>query len=288
MEIIITDDCSNDNTLEIIKKFQNKDNRIKLYVNEKNLGFKKNFEKAISLCNGDYICLADQDDIWKLNKVEKFIKNITTNILIYSDAILINKNSKNLNKLLIGEKNFLVKGKCNKVFLLDNCVSGNTLMFKKELVKHILPIPESISYHDIWIAFIASTIGTITYTEEPMTFYRRYNEQITATKKTEYKSFLKRFKYKETSNINFAKNSLRQNKEFLKLSFLDDDVRYLIILLNDHYINFKKGFFNIKLYKFLKENKDEIFATKQPRKHNRYVIKTSMKLKLHKLIFFSI
>ena len=63
-ELIICDDRSKDSTVEIIKDYCIKDSRIKLYVNEKNLGFKKNFEKAISLCKGEYIALSDQDDIY--------------------------------------------------------------------------------------------------------------------------------------------------------------------------------------------------------------------------------
>ena len=66
-EIIICDDCSKDHTPEIIQSFQNqyKDINIKLYINEKNVGYRDNFKKAISLCSGDYIFISDQDDIWK-------------------------------------------------------------------------------------------------------------------------------------------------------------------------------------------------------------------------------
>lgn len=57
-------------------------------------------------------------------------------------------------------------------------MSGNTLMFKKELVEYILAIPDDISFHDIWIAFVSSTYGSITFTDEAMTYYRRYSEQV--------------------------------------------------------------------------------------------------------------
>ena len=63
-ELIICDDCSKDSTVEIIKRYKDKDKRITLVENEKNLGFKKNFEKAISYCKGDFIAFCDQDDIW--------------------------------------------------------------------------------------------------------------------------------------------------------------------------------------------------------------------------------
>ena len=50
-ELVICDDCSKDSTINIIKEFEEKDNRIKLVINEENLGFVKNFEKDVKLCN---------------------------------------------------------------------------------------------------------------------------------------------------------------------------------------------------------------------------------------------
>lgn len=51
-ELIICDDCSKDKTSEILNKYEQKDSRIKVFINKQTLGFKKNFEKAISLCRG--------------------------------------------------------------------------------------------------------------------------------------------------------------------------------------------------------------------------------------------
>ena len=73
-EIIICDDCSTDDTLEILQKIIEQNNSvITIFRNEVNLRSNKNFEKALSLCTGDYIFFSDQDDIWKKNKVQKFI-----------------------------------------------------------------------------------------------------------------------------------------------------------------------------------------------------------------------
>ena len=79
-EIIIVDDCSTDNTVDIVENFilRNEEKRIHLLVNKKNLGYTKNFYKAISMTHGDYIFLSDQDDIWKTNKVERMIDVMRT------------------------------------------------------------------------------------------------------------------------------------------------------------------------------------------------------------------
>ncbi len=71
-EIVVTDDCSTDDTVAIIQEFVNEypECKVRLYENETNLGYKANFKKAISLCEGDMIFLSDQDDVWKPEKVE--------------------------------------------------------------------------------------------------------------------------------------------------------------------------------------------------------------------------
>ena len=97
LEIIICDDKSTDNTIDIIHNI--KDKRIKLYQNNIQLGVVKNFEKAISLCNGEYIALSDQDDVWVEKKLEKQLnqyiiereKRPTGPLLLYHDLILVDK-----------------------------------------------------------------------------------------------------------------------------------------------------------------------------------------------------
>src|ERR1700689_462412 len=62
-ELIIVDDCSKDKTVEIAKSYAQKDSRIKVYVNEKNLGDYPNRNKAASYANGKYLKYVDSDDI---------------------------------------------------------------------------------------------------------------------------------------------------------------------------------------------------------------------------------
>jgi len=287
IELIIVDDGSKDSTLNIINDYMKKDRRIKLFQNEKNLGFIKNFEKAISLCSGDYIALADQDDIWKNNKLEVFVENIGNNLLIYSDSIIINEYSKNIGREFIRHKKNLVKGKCNKAFLFNNCVSGNTLMFKQELTKDILPIPEQVSFHDEWIAFVASTIGTITYTNESYTYYRRYAEQITSNAKRNYISIYDRFKKKEELYLTNAKKYISYYNILKSVRGIDSDMKVILDTVIEHYSNYEKGYFNFKMYKCLKKYKNEIFAMNKEHQRERYLIKYSAKNKLKKLLLYT-
>src|SRR5688572_21636686 len=72
-ELIICDDRSNDQTPDIIRDFAATAKfPVRLHINEMTLRSSPNFQKTISLCTGDIIALADQDDLWKPNKLERF------------------------------------------------------------------------------------------------------------------------------------------------------------------------------------------------------------------------
>jgi glycosyltransferase involved in cell wall biosynthesis len=81
-ELIITDDCSTDNTLAVARDFEKKDRRIKVYLNEKNLGDYPNRNKAASYAIGRYIMFVDSDDIIFADGIE----NTVSLMLQYPDA----------------------------------------------------------------------------------------------------------------------------------------------------------------------------------------------------------
>ena len=177
IEIIIIDDFSSDQTIEILKVYSDKFPFIKLYQNEVNLGYIKNFEKAISLCIGDFIALADQDDIWKLDKIEFMLQHIGTNILLYHDSAFIDENGKSMDKKLSDIVNFY-DGNSPDAFLFFNCVSSHALLFNKVLKNHLFPFPQS-NLHDAWIAYVALNIGSISYLKNCLVSYRNHTTNST-------------------------------------------------------------------------------------------------------------
>jgi glycosyltransferase involved in cell wall biosynthesis len=76
-ELIIVDDFSTDNTVEIVKSYQKKDTRIQVYVNEKNLGDYPNRNRAVSHAKGDYIMFVDSDDKLYPQTISKILKDIS-------------------------------------------------------------------------------------------------------------------------------------------------------------------------------------------------------------------
>lgn len=189
IEIIIVDDCSNDKTKEIIKGFS--DDRITLIENDQNVGCTLSFEKAIKHCNGAYIALCDQDDIWNRNKIEILLKEINGYSLIYSNCSFIdgqgNKTTRPgsfVNKLHGKDSSF---EKIELLTLFNSFVLGCSIMFERTLMKRILPIYDNGSNHDKWIVFQASLLNGIKYINEELFSYRIHGENLSFKKRTRNK-----------------------------------------------------------------------------------------------------
>lgn len=168
IELIICDDMSTDNTVQIVEEYMKIYDCIKLYKNKTNLGFVKNFEKAIEFSSGDFIALADQDDIWDINKLEIYIdeiikieKNyINLPIMVHSDLTTVSSNGEIINDSYFKFRNYTFSNKRSIGTMLGPCgVMGNTILFNKELKNYILPFPEMLAFHDYWIALVNELFG---------------------------------------------------------------------------------------------------------------------------------
>lgn len=199
-ELIIIDDCSNDNTFSLLKKYTNSDDRISLSQNKVNLGFKKNFEKAISLCKGDYIALSDQDDIWSCDHLQYLFDNIGDKSLVCSNANLINNDGVSLNismrEILRIEFTPTDDLRIFKHLLYENFAQGATMLFKKDLLETAFPIPDTIIFHDHWLALIAAANEGIRLLDKSTLNYRQHELNVTENRKW---SFLRSF-HKDKSN----------------------------------------------------------------------------------------
>lgn len=182
IEIIISDDGSTDNTEEIITKYTEKYTFIKFIKNERNLGYTKNFERAISLCSGDYIALSDQDDIWEENKLEVLLENIGDNLLIATTYLNIDENDIPLPITLPPVYDYqLNNGKYDYVntLLFRNFIYGCTSLISKELKDKALPFPQKIT-HDWWLAYIAAKENKLKYLiDKPLVKYRIHANNVT-------------------------------------------------------------------------------------------------------------
>ena len=175
-ELVISDDGSTDDTLQIIDSF--KDSRIKVFYGPKK-GFVKNFENAISKCTGDYIFLSDQDDVWFSNKVLTVAKELKDHILVCHNAAIVYGTSfsnENVQQIRGRRQSFLGT-------LLKNSYIGCCIAFRKELVPFIAPFPEKLDSHDWWIGVIANKVKGSYFLETPLIYYRIHDQNSLGFKK---------------------------------------------------------------------------------------------------------
>ena len=154
-EIIISDDSSCDNTINLIKSYN--DPRIKLFEGNVFRNPIFNFENAIKKSSGDFIFLSDQDDIWIDNKVSIMLNELKHSDLVISDAYIVDAKDQ------IISNSFFKTNKSRIGFisnLINNSYLGCTMAFKSDLKQIILPFPKlkSISFVPHFPHFISNRI----------------------------------------------------------------------------------------------------------------------------------
>lgn len=197
LEIVIVDDVSKDSTWEILTSYQQKHQNIRLYRNEQNLGYIRNFELALQKTTGELIAISDQDDIWELNKLELAYNALGDAILVYHDSALIDQEARPLHKKISDIAN-MYEGDDFRALLFHNCVSGHSMLFRRALLQHIFPFPANM-YYDWWIALIALMQDKIHYIPQCLVQYRQHQSNVTniqGSKEDELKKKLRKFKQK--------------------------------------------------------------------------------------------
>lgn len=179
-EIIVSDDGSTDGTLTILKEYQNKDNRIRV-IEGPRAGIKKNVEHALQQCLGEIIFLADQDDIWKHNKVTRVLEVMDKEkcTLVVHDAQVFQENPEQITM----ESFFAFRNAGAGVLknIIKNSYIGCCMAFRREVLERVVPIPSTIEMHDQWIGILSDFYcGKSVFLQEPLLFYRRHEENSSA------------------------------------------------------------------------------------------------------------
>ncbi|WP_455620673.1 glycosyltransferase family 2 protein [Parabacteroides sp.] len=184
-EIVVCDDCSTDDTREIISSYVRNFPRVKwvFVCNEYRKGVRLNFEQAIRLASGKYIATCDQDDIWKENKLAVLLDRIerTGCALVHSDAELIDSKGHMMNPSASLYYNLGWERNLSDYILGENNVIGCTLMFRSELKKFLFPFPAYYYYHDQWLAIWAYHNGGISFVDEKLVGYRQHTDNVVAS-----------------------------------------------------------------------------------------------------------
>lgn len=250
IEIICCDDKSTDGTLAELKKFNDQyPGLFKIIENEVNLGYIKNFEKCLSLCSGEWIAIADHDDIWKSDKIEVLQKSIGDAFMIYSDSVLIDENGEETGKKIsdifrLHDKPF------PQAFAFYDFIWGHTTLIKKQLLYYALPVPRNMPY-DSWLAYTAASVSQIRYVDQPLTKWRQHAGSFSTVmfESNEKRRKGKNWKYDEFLEKKQRIHLLLQNK-YGNSGFMQELYR--------DYSSIEKGF-SFRLFSFLVKHQKRLF-----------------------------
>jgi glycosyltransferase involved in cell wall biosynthesis len=162
-EIIISDDSSIDNTIEVIEGLN--DPRIKILKNQ-------NFENALKHSSGDIIFLSDQDDVWVENKVDVMMQHLNSYDLIVCDCYITNADLK-----VIEESMFKINRSGTGLLrnTVKNAYLGCCMAFNRKVLMKSLPFPKDIPMHDIWLGMVANAFYKVSFLPRKLVYYRRHD-----------------------------------------------------------------------------------------------------------------
>lgn len=220
--LIIRDDGSDDKTPLILKKWSEKyPQKITLYFNKESIhGATNNFWQLSKLAitkNYQYIMFCDQDDIWLKDKIEKSVSAIKNKeiqfgeipILVHTDLIVVDQELNIINRSYEKYASLNFRRKDINHLLIQNNVTGCTMILNKALLKKALECRNSnyIILHDWWFTLVASIYGKIFYLGIPTVLYRQHNHNVVGAEKVNSI----RFVFSKLSNIKLIRESLKKS-----------------------------------------------------------------------------
>ena len=225
------------------------------------MGYVKNFEFLLNHVENELYMLCDQDDVWKKEKVERSVEKLEKENLdlVFGDLEVVDES---LNTICKSYNDYMHLTRRIEKYVSDyrlqylyNCMTGCTILSKKELLDKILPLPTNSKYmiHDYWIGLIVGLYGKVGYLKEPYILYRQHGNNQVGISKASHK-FKKIYDVRDLSieiklgifetyvqnEKIFPEDLRKQNKEAYE---------YFKMLKKKKYINFRRWTTFHKLYK---------------------------------------
>lgn len=176
IEIVISDDGSTDNTIQILEEYSRKDSRVTFSKSPGRLGFIMNFNRAISLCKGDFVFLCDQDDVWFENKIQEHLEIYQDENIkwIYNEVNLVDETGKYIGVL---PKNHY-RGITLFYMTGGRCILGCATSYRMNSLKKILPLEPLAPGHDSYIQLALYPEKSF-YIEKTLQDYRQHTNSVT-------------------------------------------------------------------------------------------------------------
>ena len=225
LNVIARDDGSSDNSKKILTSYN-----VEILSSDKNIGVKKSFSKllghALKSTNSNYFMFSDQDDIWYEKKIEKTMQKMKEMehqypdkpILIHTDLEVVDENLQTIDKSFWHFGNIDPSSNAFNKLLMQNTITGCTVMINRKLAELALPIPNEAIMHDWWLGLVASKFGKIAYVDEPLIKYRQHDKNSIGAKGFSYLAVWMKFYKIFVKNELYLKHllvNISQTKAFL-------------------------------------------------------------------------
>ncbi|MBR4725016.1 MAG: glycosyltransferase [Lachnospiraceae bacterium] len=202
LKLFVFDDVSTDDTVDIVREFEKKDNRVTLVKNAFNKGFCRNFieglEYTVDHFPADYYVFCDQDDVWFNDRLEVCLENMKAAedrlgsdvpLMLFTDAVLTDENISKLYNNFFKESRLNTQRLDLAAVLMENKCIGCTSFMNHALASKIRGFDRRIRYHDWWVALTAAAFGKLIYVDKPTVMYRQHgNNQVGQAGFSEYVS----------------------------------------------------------------------------------------------------
>ena len=195
-EIIVVDDGSADNSLEIVRSFA--DPRIRIFPNERNIGVNATFARAMNLATKDFILLSDQDDVWTPNRKNLMLqafRDPRVDVVAGNYRLIDRKGGPlpgslapdlraadsrsplpNLTRIFRGRQNYY----------------GCAMAFRASARDMILPYPAAMECHDIWIGMVGVVAGSMEHLESSVLLHRVHGNNASIIRRSLWKKLASR------------------------------------------------------------------------------------------------
>lgn len=193
--LIVRDDGSSDSTVRIVEEFARMDGRIGLLRDERgNLGPAASFGALLdhaSARGAAYVALADQDDVWRPDKLQRQIELLQAQeatagpdhpTLVHSDLIVVGNDLRQIHPSFLRHHRLehLSVDPLSRL-LVQNFVTGCTTVFNRALLRAVIPMPRVVM-HDWWLAQCAAALGSLLFVQEPTVLYRQHESNVVGSR----------------------------------------------------------------------------------------------------------
>lgn len=194
--LLVNDDGSSDGTVDIVRAYAEKDDRIQLLSleNERH-DAAGNFLALLAVSSAPYVMFCDQDDVWLPNKVQLELEamrdlerehSADVPLLVFCDSAIVDANLEPMEGARFSSRALHDPRQTTlSQLLVNNVAQGCAMLMNRLLVLDMtcIPMPECIGMHDYWAIVLAEALGGTRFIDTPLLLYRQHADNVSGATK---------------------------------------------------------------------------------------------------------